>query len=651
MPSSRRCCRNGRTPDATMIFAALSRAGTKKSADVLAFTIQRNPSPEPPGLAFAATLRTSRPPAGALPFAAGAVDSDGGGNTNTAWPVASCTAVQSTPVLPLSSELQLRTNRASISNSAALRWSVGLDVSRCFALDVGNLPAVTRCSSTQNTPSQPLGQCLATTVAAMLAQQRCAETPSIPSLPKSACVSPVIAAVFAQKGCAQPQSVPTFARQIVVDNPIPLAWAMAACRAQPFTPSIPPRCDFYDIVIEPPEPPYQRPCGDKPPADALAFCAKLKTRHRADQLPFPLACRCDGGTPSTPLDTGYIMYNDITCTVKTDNGDVPIGLIDASIKTSMDDFCWVFAGKISAADFDKLGFATHAPGDAPIITLNLNGTRYDVLAEDYSDNRAFIGNSYTLRGRSITALLASDYAQRDSQSYTSDYTAQYLAGLQIRNTYLNDEQVRVEWQAADWVIPAGTYQRAEATPVSVIADLAAAGGAFVTSHDFLPTFIIRRRWPVPAWEVSTQTPARDIPAVRIESISGQRRVAEQCHAILVNSETEGQRVYRLDKGKTPLASAISNPLYCHVTARREAGIAALSDTGTHKIEQVKLPIDPDRGVPRANLGEIWQFNEGDNGQNASIWDTYIVGDQVFIDVTSKTIISKTPPITYSDLAV
>ncbi len=32
-------------------------------------------------------------------------------------------------------------------------------------------------------------------------------------------------------------------------------------------------------------------------------------------------------------------------------------------------------------------------------------------------------------------------------------------------------------------------------------------------------------------------------------------------------------------------------------------------------------------------------------------DTYAVGDQVFIDVTSKTIISKTPPITYSDLAV
>ena len=42
---------------------------------------------------------------------------------------------------------------------------------------------------------------------------------------------------------------------------------------------------------------------------------------------------------------------------------------------------------------------------------------------------------------------------------------------------------------------------------------------------------------------------------------------------------------------------------------RAAGIAALSDTGTHKIESVKLPFATQYGVTLPELGSIVQVNE------------------------------------------
>ena len=131
-----------------------------------------------------------------------------------------------------------------------------------------------------------------------------------------------------------------------------------------------------------------------------------------------------------------------------------------------------------------------------VITLRINGQRWDILAEDYRDTRKFIGHSYTVTGRSITAKLGADYAKGRHQKYSE---ARYAR--QIADEQLNLLPYRIAaWEAVDWLIPGDTYTVSGQTPIEVIADLARAAGAYVESHPYEAQLFVRPVWRQPAWQ-------------------------------------------------------------------------------------------------------------------------------------------------------
>ena len=103
-----------------------------------------------------------------------------------------------------------------------------------------------------------------------------------------------------------------------------------------------------------------------------------------------------------------------------------------------------------------------------------------------------------------------------------------------------------------------------------------------------------------------------VPDSVIVSVSGQKRIQPRYERVLVwadHANGVGADVYRNNADRSAEAPSLIHPLYTDLPVCRAAGTAALSDSGTHKTETVKLPLSDEYSLPRAKLGQIWQFNE------------------------------------------
>ena len=386
-----------------------------------------------------------------------------------------------------------------------------------------------------------------------------------------------------------------------------------------------PPCEYYPIPLPPP-PPDLSPCRIRPPSDRLPLpFTRRRINRDSARLALPLRCWHDGNTNDLPILPGYIMHNKITADL---NGE-PLDLLALNLTTDIDSYCWQGDITLSPASFAKLGIDQRAAGDEAVITVRINGNRWDILAEDYRDTRKFIGHSYTVTGRSITAKLGVDYAKGRHSKYDA---ARYAR--QIADEQLNLLPYRIAaWEAVDWLIPGDTYTVSGQTPIEVIADLARAAGGFVESHPYEAQLFVRPVWRQPAW--AKPTPALTIPANLILSVSGQRRISERCNAVRLTPAAEqiggakakGGLVYREGTDQQPEASTLTHAAYTDTDVMRAAGIHALSETGTHKIETVQLPWAEKYQLPLASLGAVWAFAE--QGQT---WQGIIKGVSVAVEL-------------------
>jgi len=355
----------------------------------------------------------------------------------------------------------------------------------------------------------------------------------------------------------------------------------------------------------------------RPPSHRLPLpLTRRRINRDPSRLPLPLRCWHDSDTTDLPTLPGYIMHNRITAEF---NGRT-LQILALTLKADTDGYCWQGDLTLAPADFAKLQMDTRRVGDEAVITLRINHQRWDILAEDYRDTRRFIGHSYTITGRSITAKLGADYTQGRHIKYEQSRYARQIADEQLQPT----PYTIAAWDAVDWLVPGDNYTVSGQTPIAVVMDIAQAIGAFVESHPYEPQLFVRPVWQKAAWE--KPTPALTIPSNLILSVSGQRRISERCNGVRVvgkGTTAKGALVWREGTDQTPEAALREHALYTDETAHRAAGIHALSETGTHKIETVTLPWAEKYQLPLASLGAVWAFTE-----NGSTWQGIIKGIQV-----------------------
>lgn len=313
------------------------------------------------------------------------------------------------------------------------------------------------------------------------------------------------------------------------------------------------------------------------------------------------------------------MHNVITATI----GGIAVDLLSFSIKTDMDSYCWQGNIDITAKDYEKIKHKLDVPrGSEPMVIAVVNGKPLAFIAEEQQRSRKFAQKSYSLSGRSVTARLGADYAISqggliDQASYVSQIVAQQLNGLSVS---------LLDWGINDWLVPAGAYSVANKTPIAVIADIAAAGGGFVTSDPSQATLSVKPRWPVAAWQLASATPDVIVPIDVISDISDKKRTNPRYNTMLLNSASEGGEVYRQTQGRDASAPTQDHPLYTDRDAIVPAGTAILSDSGIHGDYTLRMRWADKYNVQLAELGDIWQINDPEGA-----WRGVITGVSVSID--------------------
>lgn len=538
--------------------------------------------------------------------------------------ISGCAPVHTAPAATVGTCLRVHDHGARISTCRQLRYRPAVDIGRCWRLRMTPLPSLAACTRVTLPTAAPVARCYRIHNAALPLLGGCYHGHNVRGWLLRRCVAQHIPVAVPLRGCHRLR-YPVAPRLVNCATVHYWGKALRSCHIVRYQRAVRPPCEYYPIPLPPP-PPDLSPCRIRPPSDRLPLpFTRRRINRDSARLALPLRCWHDGNTNDLPILPGYIMHNKITADL---NGE-PLDLLALTLTTDTTSYCWQGDITLSPASFAKLGIDQRAAGDEAVITLRINGNRWDILAEDYRDTRKFIGHSYTVTGRSITAKLGADYAKGRHSKYDA---ARYAR--QIADEQLNLLPYRIAaWEAVDWLIPGDTYTISGQTPIEVIADLAKAAGGFVESHPYEAQLFVRPVWRQPAW--AKPTPALTIPANLILSVSGQRRISERCNAVRLTPAAEqiggakakGGLVYREGTDQQPEASTLTHAAYTDTDVMRAAGIHALSETGTHKIETVTLPWAEKYQLPLASLGAVWAFAEG--GQT---WQGIIKGVSVAVEL-------------------
>ena len=573
-----------------------------------------------------------------LPFTR-RVGDDPGTRPQPKWvKISGCASVATAPTPDVATCLDQHNRVVPVATCLPANHTPMLDVVRCLTFAVAGLPSLTACTRAATTPTWRLATCLPITLNAYPRMGNCA-MPRVGTAPPLAnCASAMQPANPLLKGCKTPR-VTVAPRLINCNRQYGWGLPLAHCHSLRYQRAVRPPCEYYPIPLPPP-PPDVSPCRVRPPSHRLPlpFTRRRVNRNRApnknapafllgardpSRLPLPLRCWHDSDTTDLPTLPGYIMHNRISAEF---NGQT-LQILALSLKADTDGYCWQGDLTLAPADFAKLGMDGRKAGDEAVITLRINHQRWDILAEDYRDTRRFIGHSYTITGRSITAKLGADYTQGRHIKYEQSRYARQIADEQLQPT----PYTIAGWDAVDWLVPGDNYTVSGQTPIAVVMDIAQAIGAFVESHPYEPQLFVRPIWQKAAWE--KPTPALTIPSNLILSVSGQRRISERCNGVRVvgkGSTAKGALVWREGTDQTPEAALREHALYTDETAHRAAGIYALSETGTHKIETVQLPWAEKYQLPLASLGAVWAFTEA-----GKTWQGVIKGIQIEVTLDNN----------------
>ena len=313
-------------------------------------------------------------------------------------------------------------------------------------------------------------------------------------------------------------------------------------------------------------------------------------------------CWHDQAPAFDPDLRSYIELNTVTSTI----GGIAIDPIDFNIKTDLDSYCWQGGIKISDSQYQKVKAKLDvARGNEPLVVVTVNGVSYSFIAEEISRNRVFGNYSYSISGRSITAQLGKDYAHSQGGTINQDLYASQIINMQLADLPFTLDRFEVK----DWLIPAGTFNVSNQSPIGIIHQLATACGGILVSDPLNAKLSIYPKWKKPAWELATVTADLVVPMGVVQSISDQKRVNPRYNTTLLIGRTEASEVYRKLQGRNLIAPVDNSVLYTDRDCVVPKGIQLLSDSGTHGLYTLKIRVADKYNMPLVELGQILQISD------------------------------------------
>lgn len=344
--------------------------------------------------------------------------------------------------------------------------------------------------------------------------------------------------------------------------------------------------------------------------------------HATNYTPRPLACQvvlgptfvpqppCSGEPPREPIVIptlrSYIVINDVTLLRVSNN--LPLPTLSLQIGIDADSWVWGWSASMSARQLDNL--ERDAPGSPVELEAQINGVIWRLVVERVSRDRRFGQDRISVSGRGIAAQLADPIYPAESRDNTAGaMTAQQLAAAAL--TY-NGVPLGwdIDWQIADWLVPAGAWVHT-GTPIEAVARIAAAAGGYVQADPAAQILHVLPRYPLLPWEWAAATPDVILPSAVTTREGTEYLDRPNYNAVYVSGGAVGgvlgQVTIAGTAGDVP-AEMVTDALVTHVDAARGRGAAILGNTGRQRLLTLETPILADVGL--YGVGTLLESQDG-----------------------------------------
>ena len=311
----------------------------------------------------------------------------------------------------------------------------------------------------------------------------------------------------------------------------------------------------------------------------------------------------DDCIPTIPNQNWWYILNSLSVT-RLDN-DAEILVYDGNYRSDRSSWAWSYSLTVPHTEIAKL---EPINGQPVILKIMVNGHEHHMLLENRTRSRSFGNITYTLTGRSQTALLDAPYAPLRSFLQENERTSVQLAQAELDRVF---SDTVLNWQLIDdlgWIVANNSLSYSNLAPIAAIKLIAESGGGFVYSEKGSNTLSIKPLYKKTFWDTFTVNDYdRLIPDSLVTSQSTDYELYPDYNGITLTNDRTGKQgqVKRTGTAADVLLPPENNPLF-DVVSMGAFGKAKLAKAGMIETHAFTMPISAEVG--ECAPGEIFAFN-------------------------------------------
>jgi hypothetical protein len=325
--------------------------------------------------------------------------------------------------------------------------------------------------------------------------------------------------------------------------------------------------------------------------------------------------------PVTPKLEAYYTLNTAMLTRVSDRAPVEIHRME--LACDIDSWCWTFSARVPEASL-----ALVDPLAEPVeVEAEINGFKWVVLVESWSESASFGRREYQIRGRSVSAVLADPYALLASGINTLAANARQLAEEQLLYTGWT-----IDWGIVDWLVGAGALSYSNSSPLKTIQRIVETAGGRVMSHRTAKELLAIPRLHSVPWSWGAATPDLGISDYVVRKLSREYDNSTAFNAVFVSGEAQGvlAKVLRTGTAGDIVAPMVTDALITATEPARERGREIIGRSGKWSKEGLELLLTQSGSLPGLlEAGQLIEMTE-----RGVPWRGQVVGVRVIADRSS-----------------
>ncbi|CAD9197562.1 hypothetical protein [Acinetobacter bohemicus] len=325
--------------------------------------------------------------------------------------------------------------------------------------------------------------------------------------------------------------------------------------------------------------------------------------HDVDPHNVVLNFGADDCIPALPNRNRWYILNSLSVN-RLDNGE-KINVLDGNYSTDRSRWCWSYSLTVPASEISKLEPIAVQP---VILRIMVNGFEHHMMLENRSRSRRFAQETYSLSGRSQTALLDAPYAPTRSFLQENERTARQLCQAELDRVNSN---IQLNWQLIDelsWILPINSLSYSNLTPIAAIKLIVESAGGFIYSEKNSNTLTIKPKYKKTFWDpIAIADYDRLIPMSLTKDQSTDYELYPDYNGITLSNDQTGLtgQVKRTGTSADTLLETVNSPLFT-VESMGAFGKAQLAKAGMVETHSLIMPISAEVG--ECAPGELIAFN-------------------------------------------